>query len=269
VAVNGVNAQVKFSDNFENEPVSAANGLDVIGAPDVGQSWTEGNATVSGAHGVDIVGSPVIGTRSMRLTREGAPPVGPSNGNIDGISLPNTILDGNVVEVKWSIQLFGGAGHRFNGPMQVSIGHAGSDYSNDSAFISIGDGGNGTYTYTNSTAQYGGSTSSGVQPSLSAWDAVRAVLTYDQVDATTMGGTYDLFVSLNGGAEQQLVNDALLGHTSLAVTDPTSMQLRFGTGPFTSYSHYDDVSITVVPEPTALALGGVIAGMLSLRRRIA
>src|SRR5688500_13500686 len=89
--------QVLFSDNFENEPVSAADGLTPIGAPDVGVSWIEG--ATSGAHGVDIADAPAIGTRSLRVLREGAPPFGPSNGRIDGISLPGAIVDNNIVEV--------------------------------------------------------------------------------------------------------------------------------------------------------------------------
>jgi len=270
LAVNSVCAQIVFQDNFEDEPVSVT-GSEVIGAPQVGVSWTEGVATLSGTRGVDISDLRTIGTRSLRVLREGTPPLGPSNGNIDGISLANTALDGNVVEVKWSNYLSsvdGAIGHRFNSPMQMSIGMAGSDYSADLAFISIGDGGNGSYHYTNSTAQYGNITSSGVQSSLDAWDTIRAVLTLDQIDASTMGGTYDLFVSIGGGAEQQLVNDALLSNSTIPGINSTNMQLRIGKGPSTAHIYYDDVSVTVVPEPTALALGGVIAGMLSLRRRM-
>jgi len=260
-------AQTYFSDGFENEPISAADGLTPIGPPDVGISWTEGGA--SGAHGIDIVDSPAIGTRSMRVLREGTPPLGPSNGRIDGLSLPGAIVDGNIVEVKWSNQLstLGPITHRFNGPMQMSIGHAGSNYDNDLAFILVNDAGGGTYHYSNSTTQYGGSTSTGVQPSLDAWDTLRAVITFDQVDATHMGGTYDLFVSLGGGAEQQLADDALLFQSVIPATDPTNMQLRIGKGPFTAFIYYDDISITFVPEPSVLALGVAGCGLLSLRRR--
>jgi hypothetical protein len=264
-------AQTLFSDNFENEGVSDAAGAPVVGAPDVGQSWTEGPA--SGGHGIDIVASPAIGTRSMRVLREGVPPLGPSNGRADGLSLPGAIVAGNLVEVKWSNQLstLGDIDHRFNGPMQMSIGHAGSGYNNDLAFILVNDANSGSYHYSNSTTQYAGSTATTVQPSLDAWDTLRAVLSIQQISPTSMGGTYDLFVSLGGGAEQQLADDALLFNTDLtmagAVADPTSMQLRIGKGPSTAQIFYDDISVTLVPEPASLMTLGSLAGCLLLMRR--
>jgi hypothetical protein len=82
-----------------------------------------------------------------------------------------------------------------------------------------------------------------------------------------MGGTYDLFASLGGGAEQQLVNDALLSNTNIPALDPTTLQLRIGKGPSTAYIYYDDISVTQVPEPSMLALGPLTCGALAMRRR--
>jgi hypothetical protein len=259
-------ATVYFQDGFENEPVSAT-GAEPIGPPDVGVSWTQSPG--SGARGVDIVASPAVGTRSMRLLREPAPPFGPSNGQANGLSLPGAIVDGNLLEVKWSNRLSteGPVTHRFNAPMQMSIGHAGSNYDNDLAFILVNDPNNGAYAYSNSTAQYGNLTSSNTLISLDAWDTLRAVLSLTQVDATTMGGTYDLFVSLAGGPEQQLANDALLSHTTIPAGDPSSMQLRISKGLSTSVMYYDDISVTQVPEPSALGLSAVACGLLAVRRR--
>lgn len=266
VGVGSASAQVLFQDDFEDEPISAADGLTPIGAPNIGVSWTE--SAGSGAHGIDILGSPAIGTRSMRTQREPAPPLGPSNGQANGLTLPGAIVPGNIVEVKWSNQLstLGVTKHRFNGPMQMSLGHSNSNYNNDLAFIQVGDAGNGTYVYGNSTAQYGNPTSSGVQPSLDAWDTLRVVMTLTG-DATSIGGTYDLFVSIAGGAEQQLANDATLFNTVIPAVDPTSMQLRIGRGPFAADVYYDDLSVTIVPEPTVMALGAGAGGLLALRRR--
>jgi hypothetical protein len=260
-------ATIYFQDGFENEPVSSASGVEPIGPPDVGVSWTE--SASSGAHGVDIVGEPnALGARSMRVLRESVPPFF-GNGQANGLSIPGAIVDGNLLEVKWSNRLTteGPTKHRFNGPMQMSIGHAGSNYDNDLAFISIGDPNGGSYAYTNSTAQFGNITSSTAQASLDAWDTVRAVLSLTQISPTQMGGTYDLFVSLGGAAEQQIANDAILGNTTIPALDPTSMQLRIGKGPSTAYIYYDDISVTQVPEPSVLGLGSVACGLLAVRRR--
>jgi hypothetical protein len=258
---------VLFSDGFENEPVSAADGLDPIGTPDIGVSWTQ--SAGSGAHGVDIAGTPALGTRSMRVLREGVPPLGPSNGQANGLSLPGAIAAGNLVEVKWSNRLTteGSVTHRFNSPMQMSIGHSNSSYNNDLAFILIGDANGGAYHYSNSTTQYAGSTSTAIQATLDGWDSLRAVLNIQQVSPTQMGGTYDLYLTLSGGVEQQVANDAVLFNTTIPGADPTSMQLRIGKGPSTAFIYYDDISVTLVPEPSLATAGLATAGLLVVRRR--
>jgi hypothetical protein len=258
---------ILFSDGFENEPVSAADGSTPIGPPDVGVSWTQ--SAGSGNHGVDIVSAPALGTRSMRVLREGVPPLGPSNGQANGLSLPGAILPGNVVEVKWSSRLSteGPVTHRFNAPMQMSIGMAGSNYNADLAFVLVNDPNGGAYAYTNSTAQYGNITSSTILPSLDAWDTLRAVLRMTQTSATTIGGNYDLYVSVGGGAEQQIVAGALLSDSTIPAIDPTSMQLRIGKGPSTAFIYYDDLSVTLVPEPGCIGASLAVVGLLVVRRR--
>ena len=44
------------------------------------------------------------------------------------------------------------------------------------------------------------------------WDTVRADLHLNQLDATHMGGTLDLFVSVNGAPEVQLASGATVGN---------------------------------------------------------
>lgn len=259
-------AVVYFQDDFEAQTV----GNDV-GAPLVG-SWTEGAG--SGLHGADIVGAPALGTKSMRLTREGAPPLGPSNADVSALSLPGAIAAGNEVTVQWSINHE--YVHNYNNPMQVAIGHAGSAFNNDSTFVYISDANSSNYAYYSGPGQFGVNNNSFVKPSTNTpdanegkWDTIRAVLTYSQLNPTQLTGTMDLFVSINGAAEIQLANDALLQTTTIPALDPTVMQIRFVKGVSSGLDFYDNVSITAVavPEPAAMGLGAAFFGLLIRRNR--
>ena len=124
LAVASSSADVLFQDDFESQTVG-----NTVGPPEIGQSWTE--SASSGLHGADIVAAPALGTKSMRITRESTPPVGPSNGDIKGISLPGAIGNGKTVEVKFSHYLEGTNATVFNDPLQMTIGQVGSNFSND------------------------------------------------------------------------------------------------------------------------------------------
>lgn len=270
VAIGGLSAgssfaTVLFHDDFEAQTVGT-----VVASPPIG-SWVEGSG--SGANGVAIVGAPALGTKSMRLTRESAPPLGPSNGDISAISLPGAITAGVQTTVKWSYYHQGD--HSFNNPMQVSIGHVGSNFNNDSTFIYVADTPHGAYAYYSGPGQFGVNNVSSVLSSRNAsstegkWDAIRAVFNYTQLSPTQLSGTLDLFISVNGAPEVQIANGALLSTTTIPGTDPTSMQVRFVKGPSSFLDFYDNVSVesVVVPEPASLTLTAALGLLLRRNRR--
>jgi len=272
LCAGGASAQVLFQDDFENEAVGT-----VLGAPLIG-SWSEGVG--SGSAGVVVVGSPALGTRSVRLARESAPPNGPSNADLRATSISGAIVAGQTVEVKWSLNHE--FVHNFNNPMQVAIGHAGSASNNDSTFVTFSDVNGSNYAYYSGPGQFGSINNSFVKPSTNTpdanegkWDTLRAVLSYTQLNATQLSGTLDLFVSINGAAEVQLANDALLQTTTvpsdnlvtLGVDESTAMQVRFVKGPSSGLDFYDNVSVTVVPEPASMGLAAMALGMLVRRNR--
>jgi len=256
-----------FSDNFEAQAIG-----DAIAQPPIG-TWSEGAG--SGNHGADIVGSPALGTRSVRIARETAPPLGPgANGDLRATSAFGAVLPGNTVEVKISTNLE--SANRFNNPLQIAIGQVGSNFNNDFTFLQIGDVNNGVYGFYTGPAQFGSLTNTALQPSLNTplanegkWDTLRAVLTFSQLDATHMSGTMDYFISLNGAAEVQVADDVLLQTTTIPLgPDSSKLVARIVKGPSTGLSFYDNVTMTaaVVPEPSTLSLAGA-AGLLVLRRR--
>ncbi len=262
--VGSASATVLFNDNFEAQTVGT-----VVAAPPIG-SWVEGSG--SGANGVAIVGAPALGTKSMRLTRESAPPLGPSNGDISAISLAGAIAPGVETTVQWSYYHQGD--HSFNNPMQVEIGQVGSNFNNGSTFIYVADTPHGAYAYYSGPGQFGVNNVSSVLSSRNAsstegkWDVIRAVLSYAQLSPTQMTGTMDLFISVNGAAEVQIANDALLSTTTIPGTDPTAMQVRFVKGVSSFLDFYDNVSVNsvLVPEPTSLGLAAAF-GLLVRRSR--
>jgi len=270
LAVASSSADVLFQDDFESQTVG-----NTVGPPEIGQSWTE--SASSGLHGADIVAAPALGTKSMRITRESTPPVGPSNGDIKGISLPGAIGNGKTVEVKFSHYLEGTNATVFNDPLQMTIGQVGSNFSNDFTFLDLSDGGGGfpshNFAYYSGPGQFQTKNQSTAVASINPddttgkWDTVRADFHLSQLDATHMSGTLDLFVSLNGAPEVQIANGALLETTDMSLSsDPTSMQIRIVKGPSSGLDFYDNISVTTVPEPTCLVLGGLVCGMFGFRR---
>jgi len=259
-----------FQDDFEAQTIG-----DTVGPPQIG-TWSEGPG--SGTHGADIVGSPALGTKSVRIARETAPPLGPgANGDLRGTTLPGAILNGNTVEFKISSNLE--AANRFNNPLQIAIGQVGSNFNNDFTFLQIGDVNNGVYGYYTGPGQFGTLNNTALQPSLNTpgsnegkWDTLRAVLHFANLNATQMTGTMDLFISLNGAPEVQVATGALLQTTTNPGINTGALQLRIVKGPFTGLDFYDNVSVTAafVPEPSTMSVAGLAGyGLLALRRRSA
>jgi len=253
-----------FQDDFEAQTIG-----DTVGPPQIG-TWSEG--PTSGVHGADIVGSPALGTKSVRIERQ-ATAQGPANGDLRGVTLPGAILNGNTVEFKIASNLE--SANRFNNPLQIAIGQVGSNFNNDFTFLQIGDVNNGVYGYYTGPGQFGTLNNTALTPSLNTpgsnegkWDTLRAVLHIATLNATQMTGTMDLFISLNGAAEVQVANGALLQTTTNPGINDASMQIRIVKGPSTGIDFYDNVSVTAafVPEPSTLSLAGA-AGLLALRRR--
>jgi len=274
IAVSGLSARgagtTVFQDDFESQTVG-----NTIGPPPTGQNYVE--SATSGLHGADIVGAPALGTKSLRITREGTPPIGPSNGAIKAISLPGAIVPGQKVEVKFSHYLQDTGGNVFNDPLQITIGQVGSNFNNDFTFLDISDGGGGfpshNYSYYSGPGQFQtknqSTTVASINPDTTTgkWDTLRAVLNLTQVDPTHIGGTLDFFVSVNGAPEVQLASGATLETTTPASSsDPTSLQVRFVKGPSSGIDYYDNVSVTVTPEPSLMGIGGLVCGMLGVRR---
>lgn len=281
LCIGAASAQYVFQDDFEDNAVGTT-----LNGPQIGQAWIEGAG--SGANGITIKGAPALGTRSMHVQRRSAPPLGPSNGQVDGISLPGTVVDGQQVEVIWNHYWTGvHPSDSFNGPMQIAIGQVGSNFNNDFSFILIADGNTGgpgdgvttfpfhNYTYYSGPGQYQTANQSLTVASLNApgstdgvWDTLRAVLYFDQVSATQMGGTMDLYVSKGGGSEITLATGATLFTTDMTLSsDPTSLQFRIAKGGDSGDDFYDDISVRVVPEPSMAALGALGVGLLASRRR--
>jgi len=246
-------------------------------------TWTEDtSALASGPNGVRIVSSPTKSgsTRALWAGRGTA-----ANIDLYAHSLPGAVVDGNTVEVKWSVNQENW--QSLNNGMQVVIGQEGSNYSNDIAWVldvSQPSGVNGKYAYWQGPAQYQvqvPATADMVVPNLfqptlnteganeGRWDDFRAVFSFDQVDANTMGGTYSIYVNLNGAGEQTLALDVPVFQTNYNIVDPTQLVVRFNKGPSSGLTFYDNVSINsvVVPEPTALGLGVAAFGLLIRRNR--
>jgi hypothetical protein len=247
-------AQVLFQDDFEDEAVGTT-----VGPPQIG-TWADVSLGPIPANAINIVASPALGTRSMQLQRNST-----SNPDIKGFSVPGAVVDGQQVEVKWSHFL--DSPHRYNNPMQVVLGQADSNYNNDFTFIYMADQNSGVIAYYTGPGQWANNNLTSAQSSLQAWDAYRAVLKFQQVDATTMGGTMDIFASMNGGAEVQLASNATMFNSTIPAVDPTVLMLRFIKGPESGIDYYDNISATVVPEPATMSLlGGSMCGLLAVRR---
>jgi hypothetical protein len=270
LAVGRSSAQVVFQDDFENQTVG-----NTVGAPEIGQPYVVG--ATSGLHGANIVSTPALGTKSLRITRESVPPIGPSNADISAISLPGTVVNGNTVELKVSHYLQDEGSGVFNDPLQLAIGEVKSNFNNDFTFLDLSDGGGGfpshNYAYYTGPGQFQTknqtNTVASINPDTTTgkWDTLRVDFHFSQLDATHMGGTFDFFVSVNGAPEVQLASNALMETADMSLSpDPTSLQVRIVKGPSSGIDYYDNMSVTVAPEPSFMGLGAVIGGILSARR---
>jgi hypothetical protein len=274
--VQGASAQVvKFQDDFESNAV----GTTLNSPPPIGTSWTDVSTGPFAANGISITDVPAIGTRSLKELRDGG---GLQKGAAKGLSLPGVMVPGNTVEVKWKSNVE----YRFNGPMQISLGHDGANYdSKQIAFIQISDsnpvggaGGGGSYAYYSGPGHFQTFNNTTEQSTLNTkdsnenhWDSIRAVLHLTSAGPNSIGGTMDLFIDTfqNPAGEVQVANGAVLENTDYTgVADPTIMQfhLALGQTPNGEAAYLDDISITVVPEPSMLGLGAVVLGALNVRR---
>lgn len=273
---------VAFQDGFEGNSVGTT-----LGPPTIGQSWTDASTftppTAANADpAVQVTDSPVLGgSRALALRRQDG-----YNSVLRGLSLPGVLVPGNTVELKWSHNLE--AANRANGPMQISIGHAGSTFSSGQLMYMLIDtvnatpltSGFGAYGYsegpatTTANRKYSTATGDRIRASLNTpganegrWDNIRMVLSLNAVGSNQLGGTMDLFIDSADDllGEVQIADDALLQTTTPSGLDPTSLQIGFFKGASSGISFYDNISVTVVPEPT---LGFVAAGLgtMLLRR---
>ncbi len=235
-------AAVFFSDDFENQTIP-------LGPPPVGHDYNT-DGTTGEPFSLSTSPGPAIDTTSLHLIRPGADdPTNPANPTLGCRTNDGLMVDGNVVEVKWSNnQDFI---HAFNAPIQVQIGMVNGGVGR-LMFIGVNDPGGGSYFYTD---QSGNQVSTGVKPTLHGWDTVRAVFTLSVFEAGTpdyMTGTMDLFLSSNGGAEQPLATNVALAYGEIPADDPltptwnetTAMLMKIQKGPQCGDTYYDNIRIS-------------------------
>ena len=257
-------ATVYFSDDFEGK-------TDPFSAPDIGSGYDPIGST-GNPFSLSTAPAPAIGTGALKVIRETRTPPPNDNPNLFAIGTSGALVDGNVVEFSWDN--YQEHTHAFNAPIQVQLGYT-TGAVGRLLFLGVNDQGNGSYFYTD---QAGNQVSTGVKPTLNGWDHVRAVLDLDFFEAGDidyMTGTLDLYVSLNGGIEQQLATDVPLAYAEIPSADDvetpyderTAPVWRMQKGPFSGVTYYDNIYIgdPIVPEPSSLALCGVV-GALALRR---
>lgn len=285
LCTQGVRADwVAFQDDFEDEAVGT-----VLGPPQVG-TWSDDSTASPPANpgpGIQVTDSPAFGTRAVAVRRQDG-----YTGNLKGFSLPGTLVPGNTIEVKWSSNVENA--HRFNGPVQIQLGHVGAGFggvplTRQLAFIQISDvnapplGGGGAYGYYIGPGHFSGGLhhSVGDDPNTRVrssvntpganegrWDHVRAILNLTSAGATGLSGTMSVYVDSADDAlgEIQIADNVLLETTDFTgVADSSVLQLQIAKGVSSGITFYDNISVTVVPEPTmGLAAAGL--GMLLIRR---
>jgi hypothetical protein len=235
-------AETFLFDDFEAQPVTTPG--QTMQPPPIGTKYYYNPATSVEAVNVVTAPKPVKNTKSLETFRTD---IGP---DVSAVSTEGALINGNTLEIRWTHALSGGTGHRFNAPMQNSIGYTNGGVG-QLAFITINDNAPqpahaGEYHYSDA---FTGQNFTGLLPSLDGFDTLRMVMTLQEYDPTYMTGTYDLFISLNGAPEVQVANDANLNYAEKATTTndvggPTSVMFRMQKGPFTSNSYYDNLSIT-------------------------
>lgn len=264
-AGNAPAATVLFSDGFENQ-------TDPLGAPPVGESWSP-----SGGGNIDLstnVGPPsrvLNGTTSIKQLL---------GGSYIGLGNSGGLVAGNTVEYVFNVNVLNDGGgdpsHTFNAPVQIALGFSNGSLGQLARIGLIAPGGENEYAATNGATIVASSVTA--LANTAGFDKLRAVLTLTSPAAGQIGGTYDVFVSRDGGAETQIADDFAL--TPKAIPDGPDVDTLAGddTRPAFSISRggssaspfYDDISITAtapaVPEPAALGLGAAAFGMLLARR---
>lgn len=247
-------ATTYFSDGFENQ-------TNPLKAPDIGLSWSD-NGT---GHNYDLTttsGQVNSGTTALKTNTPG----GGVAMNLLGTGTSGALVAGNVIQYVINVNqltLTGDPAHNFNAPIQLSLTtSAGAKL----AQIGTLNGGSEDYEATNAgTAQDLGVK---VPRNTVPYDTLRVVMTLTSPGLNQIGGTYDFYVKIDGGAEQKLASGFVLNTVTLPSSNATNPAFVIQRGGSTSTSFYDDISITSVdlPEPSTISAVTLIGGV-ALRRR--
>lgn len=254
LAVETAQATVYFSDGFETQ-------TDPLGNPPVGVRWSDSGL----GNNHDIVASPVAsGAAALRVNRDGSTDVP----NLSAVGNAGALVAGNVVEFSLRINTMlnpdNNTSHNFNSPIQLNIGFA-----NGVSLANFGTLGGGSENYFASDAGSGNADLGVTIPrNTNAYDTVRLVLTLTEPAAGQLGGTYEVFIDIDDtdGLTTNSLGVFDLATQTIPVSESTNPAIRIARGPSTSNVFYDDISISLVPEPGSMALA-TIGGVLLIARR--
>lgn len=248
-------AVVYFSDGFETQ-------TDPLGNPPIGVRWSDNGL----GNNHDIVATPTAtGTAALRVNRDGSTDVP----NLSAVGNAGALVAGNVVEFSLRINTLlnpsNSVSHNFNGPVQLGFG-----FSNGVALANFGILNGGSENYFASDAGSGNVDLGVTAPrNTNAYDTVRLVLSLTEPAAGQLGGTYEVFIDIDDtdGLTTNSLGVFDLAAQSIPVAESTNPTIRIARGPSTSDVYYDDISITLVPEPGSMALAMIGGSLLIARRR--
>ncbi len=254
-----------FADNFDSQTIP-------LGAPQVGNGYSTAGTTGSP---FSLSTNPALGTQSLEVQRNTNPPPPFPNPTLAAESLNGALVDGNTVVFSWDEY----ANYLYNAPIQVQLGYSPLS-TGVLEFVGVNDLPAGDIFYTNSS---GTQVSTGVHPSLNAWDHLTVVMNLSEFvvagGPNYMTGTMDFWVAQNGGPETELASDVALPYAQIPAADivdgldpSTSATLQIQKGSSSGIDYYDNLSITgadaptFVPEPVSL-MGLVVCSIFGFSRR--